>query len=101
MPTKMESGVSKSMYPSRICSSWAAVDIFLYGRRRVIFKRLLKLGNGVKIVGFDSLCCCADDDAAAVAAADVVDDALDTEPRACITSVVAEADCNNNNELML
>lgn len=31
----MESGVSKSMRPSRVCSICAAVDIFLLPRRRV------------------------------------------------------------------
>lgn len=40
--TNIESGVSKSMQPSRVCSIWAAVDIFLLVRRRGLV--LLKPG---------------------------------------------------------
>lgn len=36
--TRMESGVSRSMHPSRVCSIWAAVDIFLLPRRRLMSK---------------------------------------------------------------
>ena len=32
MLTKIESGVSKSMHPSFVCSNWAAADNFLFER---------------------------------------------------------------------